>query len=49
MVRDVVPHTDLEVVPDDPDKRSYNVSFDKIEHVLGLPRREDARTKASSR
>lgn len=35
MVRDVVPHTDLEVVPDDPDKRSYNVSFDKIERVLG--------------
>jgi len=36
MVRDVVPHTDLEVVPDDPDKRSYNVSFDKIENVLGF-------------
>jgi len=36
MVRDVVPHTDLEVVPDDPDKRSYNVSFDKIESVLGF-------------
>lgn len=35
MVRDVVPHTDLEVVPDDPDKRSYNVSFEKIERVLG--------------
>ena len=36
MVRDVVPHTDLEVVPDDPDKRSYNVSFNKIENVLGF-------------
>jgi nucleoside-diphosphate-sugar epimerase len=36
MVRDVVPHTELEVVPDDPDKRSYNVSFDKIERVLGF-------------
>ena len=35
MVRDVVPHTDLEVVPDDPDKRSYNVSFDRIEGELG--------------
>ena len=36
MVRDVVPHTQLEVVPDDPDKRSYNVSFDKIHNVLGF-------------
>jgi nucleoside-diphosphate-sugar epimerase len=36
MVRDVVPHTDLEVVPDDPDKRSYNVSFDRIEKELGF-------------
>ena len=34
MVRDVVPHTDLEMVPDDPDKRTYNVSFDKIQKVL---------------
>ena len=37
MVRDVVPHTDLEVVPDDPDKRSYNVSFDRIEQRARLP------------
>jgi nucleoside-diphosphate-sugar epimerase len=36
MVRDVVPHTELEIVPDDPDKRSYNVSFDKIADVLGF-------------
>lgn len=36
MVRDVVPHTDLEVVPDDPDKRSYNVNFEKIQRVLGF-------------
>jgi nucleoside-diphosphate-sugar epimerase len=36
MVRDVVPHTDLEIVPDDPDKRSYNVSFDRIEQELGF-------------
>jgi nucleoside-diphosphate-sugar epimerase len=36
MVRDVVPHTSLEVVPDDPDKRSYNVSFDRIEKELGF-------------
>ncbi len=36
MIRDVVPHTDLEVVPDDADKRSYNVSFDRIEQTLGF-------------
>lgn len=36
MVRDVVPHTDLDVVPDDADKRSYNVSFDKITEKLGF-------------
>jgi nucleoside-diphosphate-sugar epimerase len=36
MVRDVVPNTELDVVPDDPDKRSYHVSFDKIERVLGF-------------
>jgi nucleoside-diphosphate-sugar epimerase len=35
MIRDVVPHTNLEMVPDDPDKRSYNVAFDKIGRVLG--------------
>lgn len=36
MVRDVVPNTDLEMVPDDPDKRSYNVEFEKIGRVLGF-------------
>lgn len=36
MVRDVVPHTDLEMVPDDPDKRSYRVSFGKINRALGF-------------
>ncbi len=34
IVRDVVPYTEVEVVPDDPDKRDYNVSFDKIGRVL---------------
>ena len=34
MVRDVVPHTDLEVVPDDPDRRSYRVEFSKIASAL---------------
>jgi nucleoside-diphosphate-sugar epimerase len=36
MVRDVVPNTSLELVPDDPDKRSYHVSFDKIGRELGF-------------
>jgi nucleoside-diphosphate-sugar epimerase len=36
MVRDVVPHTSLEMVPEDPDKRSYHVNFDRIERELGF-------------
>ena len=35
MVRDVLPSTTIEVVPDDPDKRSYHVRFDKIQRELG--------------
>jgi nucleoside-diphosphate-sugar epimerase len=35
MVRDVLPYTDVELVPDDPDRRSYRVGFDKIRDVLG--------------
>lgn len=34
MVRDVVPHTDVEIVPDDPDKRSYLVDFTKFNRAL---------------
>ena len=36
MVRDAVPHTDVVVVPDDPDKRSYRVDFSKIRERLGF-------------
>jgi len=36
MVREVVPFTELDIVPDDPDKRSYHVSFEKIRRVLGF-------------
>lgn len=35
MVRDVLPYTEIEMVPDDPDRRSYRVTFDKIRDVLG--------------
>ena len=35
-IREAIPFPiDIQVVPDDPDKRSYQVSFDKIERVLG--------------
>ena len=34
MVRDVVPHTEVEVVPDDPDRRTYLVDFSKIKNAL---------------
>lgn len=36
MVRDVLPYTDVEIVPDDPDRRTYRVAFDKIRDVLGF-------------
>ncbi len=34
MIRDVVPYTEVEIVPDDVDKRNYNVNFDKITNSL---------------
>jgi nucleoside-diphosphate-sugar epimerase len=34
MIRDVVPYTTVDVVPDDADKRNYSVRFDKIGNVL---------------
>jgi nucleoside-diphosphate-sugar epimerase len=35
-VRDVVPNTTVHMIPDDPDRRSYNVSFAKIKQHLGF-------------
>ena len=35
IVRDVMPTVRVEIVPDDPDKRNYNVNFDRIEKELG--------------
>src|SRR5437763_57537 len=35
-VRDVVPNTTVHMIPDDPDKRTYNVSFAKIRQHLGF-------------
>tara|TARA_B100000315_G_scaffold260721_1_gene324447 strand:- start:7774 stop:8817 length:1044 start_codon:yes stop_codon:yes gene_type:complete len=36
MIKKVIPETELITVPDDADKRSYNVSFDKIQSVLNF-------------
>lgn len=35
IVKDVMPYLQIDTVPEDPDKRDYNVCFDKISHVLG--------------
>lgn len=35
-VRDIVPSSSIEIVPDDPDRRTYNVCFDKISKTLGF-------------
>ena len=35
MVRDVIPYVEVEVIPEDIDKRNYSVCFDKIGDVLG--------------
>ncbi|MGE0788882.1 MAG: NAD-dependent epimerase/dehydratase family protein [Sandaracinaceae bacterium] len=36
IVASIVPGATVEVVPDDPDKRSYNTSFKKVHEVLGF-------------
>ena len=35
-VRDIIPNTTVHVIPEDPDKRTYNVSFAKIRERLGF-------------
>lgn len=45
IVRDIIPSARIEVVDDDPDKRNYNVNFDRITNDLGFTTRyhiEDA-------
>ena len=44
LVAGEIPGVELETVPDDPDKRNYNVGFDKIRKVLGFKTRHDARS-----
>jgi hypothetical protein len=36
-----VPGAEVEVIPDDADKRSYNVSFEKIREKLGFSPKHD--------
>ena len=36
IVRDVMPHVSIQVVPDDPNRRTYNVNFDRIHSELGF-------------
>lgn len=35
-VVDVIPNVQIHTIPDDPDKRTYNVNFEKIRNVLGF-------------
>lgn len=36
MIQKEIPETEVIIAPDDPDKRDYNVNFDKITNVLGF-------------
>ncbi len=36
IIREVIPHVEIEVVPDDVEKRNYNVNFDKIKKELSF-------------
>jgi nucleoside-diphosphate-sugar epimerase len=38
-VLDVIPHVKVHHIPDDPDKRTYNLSFSKIKQMLGFQAR----------
>ena len=42
-VMDVVPNVQVHLIPDDPDKRTYNINFSKIERVLGYKARVQVR------
>lgn len=35
-VVDIIPNVQIHIIPDDPDKRTYNLNFEKIKKVLGF-------------
>lgn len=43
IVKEFLPNTEILQVPDDPDKRTYNVNFDKIKNQLGYQAKYTAR------
>jgi len=46
IIKEIVPAVELIQVPDDPDKRTYNVNFDKIKSTLGFCAQHTARDGA---
>jgi nucleoside-diphosphate-sugar epimerase len=46
IIKDVIPAVELIQVPDDPDKRTYNVNFDKIKRTLAFMPQYTARDGA---
>ncbi len=43
LVLEEIPNAELHIIPDDPDKRTYNVNFDKIRTGLGFEPSYDAK------
>ncbi len=46
IIKELLPATEILMVPDDPDKRTYNVTFDKISKELGFKAKFAARDAA---
>jgi nucleoside-diphosphate-sugar epimerase len=47
IIKELIPSVEIIKVPDDPDKRTYNVNFNKIKEVLGFQASLTARDGAS--
>lgn len=46
IIKELIPQVEIMQVPDDPDKRTYNVNFDKIKNILGFHANYTARDGA---